>query len=374
MTPQHFLGEWINLQQSMLDIFQNSFNLNPQPEQKEQAGEKPSESGSPFTDGMQPGKDWTQQWMDTSRQFFDHSVQTITQAYPGQKELIDKMLGSASLYQHLNTFWEDMKKTIIGAHSDADGFYRKWRKDYLKLLGCNVLPLWPEPMQNILEQSFDVGERAADSLDKLYQPWLESARDLQTLLNKSMAGDQQAYIDFNRQWQENFSASFGKILNVPQFSLNRDLMHRQLHSLDSLINYINTMNQFAAAMIKVNQETLQKVITEYQQMLVSGNSPRTYKEFYDYWWKTNEEAYLKLFATTEFSEVLSQVLDAGVTYKKELDQVMEKQLEFLPYPKKTDMDSVYKTLDSMKREIRFLKKEISALKEGKAIPDTAKGN
>ena len=370
MTPQYFLGEWINLQQNMLDIFQNSFNIAPKPEHKQEQ----AEAASPLADSMKSVEDWMQKWMDMSRQFFDHSLQTIAPTYPGHMELIDRMLGSANLYQQLNTFWEELKKNITGPQSDVEGFYRKWRKEYLQLLNHNVLPLWPEKFQNIIKQSLDIGEHAAESADKLYQPWIESAREMQALLYKSLGGDQQAYIDFNRQWQENFSASFGKILNIPQFSLNRDLMHKQLRSLDSLINYIIAMNQFGAAMIKVNQETLRRIITEYQQMLALGNNPKTYKEFYDYWWKSNEEAYLKVFATDEFSELLAQVLEAGINFKKEFDLVVEKQLEFLPYPKKTDMDSVYKTLDSMKREIRSLKKEITALREEKTKPCKAKGD
>lgn len=109
-------------------------------------------------------------------------------------------------------------------------------------------------------------------------------------------------------------------------------------------------------------------------MVVAGTNPKTYKEFYDYWWKTNEEAYLKVFATPEFSEVMGKALDAGVNFKKEFDGLVEKQLEFLPYPSRNDMDSVYKTLDSLKREIRSLKKEIAALKEGKAKNNQSKNN
>jgi hypothetical protein len=70
-----------------------------------------------------------------------------------------------------------------------------------------------------------------------------------------------------------------------------------------------------------------------------------------------------LFSTEEYSKLQSKVLDASVNFKKEYDKLLEKQLEFLPFPSKSDMDGVYQTLDDLKREVRDLKKRVAATAE-----------
>lgn len=352
----------------MLNLFQESINPQPRSEEKE------NNSSGWFEVSMKPVQDLMQKWMDMSSAFFDQSMKSIAEAYPQQQELVNKMLGSVNLYQNLKSFWESLNTAIVGPDSDVTEFYDKCKKDYVQMLNHNILPLWPEQVQNLFKQSMEIHDMAEESSKNMFRPWLQTANELQALLHKSIGGDQEAYVEFNKLWQENFSASFGKIFSIPQFSMNREMMQKQMHSINALISYINTMNQFMGTMVKVNQQTLQKIIKEYQQMVVAGTNPKTYKEFYDYWWKTNEEAYLKVFATPEFSEVMGKALDAGVNFKKEFDGLVEKQLEFLPYPSRNDMDSVYKTLDSLKREIRSLKKEIAALKEGKAKNNQSKNN
>jgi class III poly(R)-hydroxyalkanoic acid synthase PhaE subunit len=363
LTQVDFFGEWINLQQKLLDFYQGS--MNPEPKEEEKKNSNNIESN------MKSVQELWQNWLDISNQFIKQSMKSVTEAYPQQQEIINKMFSGASLYQNLHKFWEDLR-SIKAADSNPLEFLNKWKEEYPRLVADSIIPFWPEQVQNYYHECIEIYNLSQDTANKFVQPWLSEAQELQGLLQQSLAGDQEAYIEFNRLWKEKFASTFGKVLNIPQFSMNRAIMQKQMHSINALINFMNTIGEFTALMVKVNQETLQTIIKDYQEMLRRGANPKTYKEFYDYWWQTNEAAYLKLFGTSEFSRILSQLLEAGVNYKKETDSLLEKQLEFLPYPSKTDMESVYKTLDTLKREVRTLKKEMSALKEGKSKSDKSK--
>jgi chaperonin cofactor prefoldin len=178
-----------------------------------------------------------------------------------------------------------------------------------------------------------------------------------------MTGDQSSYNEFVKLWQGTFTSSIGKMVNVSQLSMNRETLQTQMSSINAMITLINTLNEYIATLVKTSQDTLEKLIIDYRAMVIEGNNPKSYSEFYDYWWKQNEAAYLQLFGTPEFARLSGQLLEAGCNYKKNFDDLMERQLEFLPYPTKTDMDSLYKTVDTLKRDMRNIKKEFEGLKK-----------
>lgn len=353
MTQTNLIGEWLEVQKKVFDYWQDSINLNRKPEQDEKVA-------NIFEEGMKPVQESIKAWVDFSNDLY---AQCLKNCNDTQKEILQKMLSGANLYQNLFKLWEDLTLNITGSDSDPMKFVTKWNEEYIKIISRDFVAYLPEQIRDFFNRSFDILTLSGSTMNNFYKPWLDEAQNLQSLLLKSMSGDQAAYIEFNRLWIENFSSSFGKVLNIPLFSMNREHMQKQMQTMNAFVHFLTTTNQFVATMVKVNQDTLEKIIKDYKEKLLTGTNPKTYKEFYEYWWKQNEAAYLKVFGTTEFSKLIAQLLEAGVTFKKDMDDLLEKQLKMLPYPSKTDMDSVYKTLDTLKRDVRALKKEVALLKE-----------
>lgn len=356
----NFMEQWFNTQKKMYDSWQDTMTMTMNPKEKVEV-KNDTPISNIFEESIKPTQEIFKKWFEVSNDQYSKSFKGFNIANP--QEMINKMLNGATVYQSLNRFWEDLTANITGKESDPLKFYTRWNEDYLNIVSNNFLSCLPEQTQAFFKNPIDVFKMSTDTSHKFLNPWLDGAQNLQNLLSKSMTGDKTAYIEFNKLWNEKFSSTFGKLLSMPQFSMNRDQMQKQMHSVNALINFINPMNEFVATMAKVNQETLEKIIKDYQQMLAEGTNPKSYKEFYEYWLKQNEAAYQNLFGTAEFSKLFAQVLDAGVNCKKDFDNLLENQLKFLPFPSRADMDSVYKTLDDLKREIRALKKEVVVLKE-----------
>lgn len=364
----NFVEQCFDAQRKMFDLWQDSVTMAINPKDKAEV-KKDIPITNIFEESMKPTQEIFKKWFEVSNGQYSKSFNGFNFTQP--QEMFSKMLSGANMFQNLNRFWEDLNANITGKESDPLKLFTRWKEDYLKMVADNFVSYLPEQMQMFFKNPMDIFTMSTNTSNKFLSPWLEGAQDLQNLLSKSMTGDKTAYIEFNKLWNEKFSSTYGKLLNMPQFSMNREQMQKQMQSVNALINFINPMNEFVATMAKVNQETLEKIIKDYQQMLAEGTSPKSYKEFYEYWLKQNEAAYQNLFGTAEFSKLFAQVLDAGVNCKKDFDNLLENQLKFLPFPSRADMDSVYKTLDDLKREVRALKKEVVVLKEDKEGSKTA---
>lgn len=102
------------------------------------------------------------------------------------------------------------------------------------------------------------------------------------------------------------------------------------------------------------------------EMLKNGTQPKTFKEFYEYWSKENENAYQKLFNTEDFSKLLAEVVDSSMVFKMRCDNLMEEYISFMPIPTKTEINSLYKTVYELKKELKSVKKELKELKDSKS--------
>lgn len=367
MTEQsklNFMTVWLDTQKQIMDYWQEAIN----PKEKEE-----KKAASIVDESIKPLQDLMQKWFEVTSELYSQSIANMNDFFP-QQQIVDRMLNGTKLYQGLHKFWEDLNFNITGEDSDTLQFVARWNEEYMKFVSNYFISVLPEPMNKFLNEALEICNMSQATADNFFKPWLDQSQNMQNLLVKSMGGDQAAYIEFTRLWRDNFAASYGKIFNIPEFSMNREQMQKQMRSIQALISFINILNEFVATLVKVNRETLENNIKDYQEMVMAGTNPKTFKEYYEYWWKQNEAAYIKLFGTTEFSRLLAQLLDAGVNYKKEFDDLLEKQLQFLPYPSKTDMDSVYKTLDTLKREVRALKKEVKSLKEVQSQSGSKAGN
>jgi len=355
MADTNFMQPWLDLQKKVLDSWQESVAPSTPAEEKK--------STNIFMDSMRPFQEAMNQWVNLVTDTTTENLKKMGKDAPFFQETFDKIISATTFQQDLKKFYDDLNATITGKDSDPTKFFSRWSDYYGKLVGNQLLTSLPDQIKNLFGKGMGGFDLSSMTGPDFFKQWLETAQNMNNLLIKSMTGDQSAYADFVKAWQDNFTASFGQAFNLPQFTMNREQMEKQISSVDSMVTFINLLNEYVTTLVKTSRETMSKLVADYQALVVDGKNPQTFKEFYEYWWKMNEGAYHKLFSTDEFSKLMAELIDAGVNYKKKYDELLEQQLAFMPFPSRTDMESVYKTMDSMKREIRALKKEVAMLKE-----------
>ncbi len=117
---------------------------------------------------------------------------------------------------------------------------------------------------------------------------------------------------------------------------------------------------------------MQKVAARVGEMY-KGQASKTFKEFYTIWWTTNEETVNELFKSKEFSSLLGRVVDATMSHRKRLNDIMEEYLKTLPVPTRSEMNDLYKTLYQLKKVVRKSTRQVKELQEKIRTMETAPG-
>jgi class III poly(R)-hydroxyalkanoic acid synthase PhaE subunit len=363
-TYNAILEKWLDFQKNMFNIWQENFipKMN-----KDDQTEK-----NTFSDYTKKHLDLFLQWSDINNDLFANTIKTFGEMnFP--QNFTNNMTNSLHVYHELYRFWQDLIEQFKeNDPKKIENFYLKWKEEYMKFVSDHFLSYLPQSLQYLYEEPIKTSQMYFNISKKFFDPWFKDANQFQTLLTQSFWGDKDAFIQYANLWQEDYEKTFGKLLHIPMVGINKEYFEKQMESFDSFIKYIGAMNAFAATMYKVGSDTMQKIIKDYYTILQEGKQPITFKDFYQYWSDTNEEAYKKLFITDEFAKLSSQVIDASLNFKKDCDKLLEYQFKFLPLPTQTDMDSLYKTVYELKKEIKSLKKLINAHDHKELLNNTKK--
>jgi hypothetical protein len=102
-----------------------------------------------------------------------------------------------------------------------------------------------------------------------------------------------------------------------------------------------------------------------QSDLAEGKVPTTFRDFYNIWYSVTEGAFEELLATDKFSKAFGEYSDKYAQYMISMNKVYERMLSNLPIPTDTDMKSLYKTVYDLRKDVRDLKREVTAIKSSK---------
>lgn len=347
-TFNETMNQWVDTQKKIFSTWQETFTPNHVDENQNKINDtlNPMEFFNPLN--------------KINKEFLENNLKSFGKNMPF--EIFHKMTNSTDTYTQLYNFWQNfINNATMGDSDSITKFYSAWQKDYMNIFSETFVPFFPQSMQDSLKVSTDIFQTYFDTTKKFSFPWIENAATFQDLTLKGYFGDHDALLKYTKLFRDSYDKTFGKFFTAPIMGISREYFEKQINSMDSFTNYLNTQNEFYATIYSVGSETMEKIMTNYQDMIKNGNPPETFKEFYTYWWKENEEAYKTLFNTDDFSKLLSQLTEASISFKKNFDTLLEEQLQCLPIPTKTDMNSLYKTIYTLKREVRNLKTDIDTL-------------
>ncbi len=280
-------------------------------------------------------------------------------------ETFNNLVNTNEVYLNLYRSWENLSKQVTGNQKQVNDFFQTWRDQYTKLISSNIIPCLPESVRSTFKEPQEISEMYINTMSKLFNPWTDNFPELQTLLAKGLSGNKDSYLEFAQQCKELYENTFAKVLQIPGLGMNSALSDKLSDSTDKLIRYIQVLSEYSATICKVGLDNMESLLEKYMEMAKQDTQPKTFKEFYELWWKTNEDAYQTLFGTENFSKLLAQVVDSSVTLKKSQNELMEGFFKEISIPVKSEMDGLYKTVYELNKEVKKMKKEIEVLKKGK---------
>lgn len=277
---------------------------------------------------------------------------------PAVKDLLEKMMQANTYYLNIYKFWKELENLHIKPVSDEVKKYASsLAEKYDVMFKDMVLPMLPQEFQSFAKDPMELFKAYTKTNADFYAPWTENAKQLRDLFVEGVLADKGKLGEFFELWRSQFDKTFGAILLSPSLGINKELIEQQSKAFDTYVDMVLLSTDFTSRIFAVQNENLDDMIKKYLEMSEKGIQPKTFNEFYTYWSNELEGVFDSYFATPEYSKLLGQLSSAAMDYKIEMQKLVEKYLEDTPIVTRSEINSLYKTIYDLKKEIKALKKE-----------------
>lgn len=352
---------WFEMQHKMIDFWKGSIFTNGSTSNGISENGKKNNGSNSGAEFDYP-KEVFEDWLGFYNQFVAQGKKFLN--WGNYEDSWHRIFNSTEVYNNLYKFWKELAQEITGDNKDqVTKFYDLWQNQYMKIFTNGFVPFVPQLGRGFFQEIQEINNMYADTVGNFFKPVIKNLENVQSLMFKGISGDKESFMKFIKFWRESYENTLSKLLNVPNMGINREFMGKQLDFIDKLIRYAATANEFTTVIYKVGMENFEEILNKYQQLVTKGEHPKTFKEFYQLWWTTNEEAYFNLFRTPKFSKLFSEVVDAGMLFKQNQDALLEEYFKNMPVPVKSEMNSLYKTVYDLKRDVRKFKNDLKELNQ-----------
>ncbi len=261
-----------------------------------------------------------------------------------------------SAFKGVYQLFEDLQQAANPAPKPKEDTFslllEEWNGKYLKILSDSFSSQLPDPLRSFVQDSIATHTMHSKKEPSLIESWTRDIEEIQKLLQDVSDGDTDAYTRFTRIFNSDFGKVCGTMFNLPQMAKNTELISLQQDSVNELRQLIESTSHFSTIVAQANQDTLQRVISRFQEQSANGKAPDTFEDFYSLWLNENQRALQRLLMNGEFYLLSNQVTHSGIRLRSKLEKLMSKQKELLAFPNSNEMDNLLNALKDLGDEVK----------------------
>ncbi|MDR2124645.1 MAG: hypothetical protein LBP38_06680 [Desulfovibrio sp.] len=288
------------------------------------------------------------------------------------QDMFNKMMNSGKGLADLSAIWQQLVgKDPFTTRDEILKFIEDNKADFERLSMDFINPFIPESMRPLISNAMDLVKQYESSGKGFVKPWLELGPKNAEDFKKLAEGDTSAYGGLYKNLNQAYQESFGKLFSAAGLGLTREQNETVMSQFDAFFKMIISLTELMSLVTEVSRENMVTVIETYGQLVAEGKQPQTLKEFYDIWVKINENSFVKVFGTPQFSRIFCDFAKKSCEFKIYVDKVLEQTLGWVPFPKNSDMASLYKTVYDLRKSDYRSSKELDEIREELASLRTA---
>lgn len=346
-----------------------------------------SAAGAPFTPFAAMNKMYESVYENWQKQFMDNpwmklqpwSYNMFSTDNP-MSDMFNKMMNSGKSLTDLSAIWQQLlARPPFASREEILKFIESNKASFEKLSQDFMSPFIPESLRPLVANAMSLIKQYEATGQDLLKPWSELAEKNSDTAQQIAQGDLSAYGTFYKSLNKAYAESFGKMFNAAGLGLTREQNEAVMAQFDTFFKMIISLSELMALIGNVSKSNMVEIIETYGKLVQEGKQPRSLKEFYELWIKTNEDAFVNVFGTPQFSKIFCEFAKKSCEYKIHLDRVLEQTLDWAPFPKNSEMANLYKTVYDLRKSdyrntqrIEALEEALATLKAGGESAKTAK--
>lgn len=210
----------------------------------------------------------------------------------------------------------------------------------------------------------NVMKTAWDSLAQIRNSFNDKSKYLDTVF-EVVTGNHPAkglFDIFNNIYENELS----KFFSVPKVGLTRIHREKLTAFMDKLGVCMLVISEFYYLLATPFEKTHRNIQENFSSFFDANNAPEGFEDYYKIWIEELEKNFQSMFKTTEYTKVLSNVIDAVGDFDTARREILKDVMKFHGIPAESDMDELYNDLYALKKKVRQAEKKIAGMEEEKS--------
>ncbi|VFM96532.1 MAG: poly(R)-hydroxyalkanoic acid synthase, class III, PhaE subunit [Candidatus Kentron sp. G] len=187
----------------------------------------------------------------------------------------------------------------------------------------------------------------------LLQPWLASIRG--TGLGGPFADVLGEKPPFNKMFGMFTEPAFQDLAQIPMIGVGREQMAKITRAFDAYVDTNKAISSYQEAVTKTIGEAMKETIEQLVGLSKQGEQISSVRELIRLWVKIADRKFTQMYVSEDFLKIQQEMSRANLQNKLAQRAVLEIFLKQLDIPTRTELDDAYKTLYSLRKEVRELR-------------------
>jgi class III poly(R)-hydroxyalkanoic acid synthase PhaE subunit len=155
---------------------------------------------------------------------------------------------------------------------------------------------------------------------------------------------------------------FCRALSMPGLGYNREQQESIQELARDLLTYHDALRAYKIAFGKTALSSLDAVQKRLQELHEKGEAIESLRALYDMWVDASEDVYGEFAMSDEYQVVYGDLVNALMRVRKDMNELAEQQYRLLNIPTRSEIDTMQKRQQQLRRENRQLRHEFELLR------------
>lgn len=287
----------------------------------------------------------------------------------GESAIAARMMQAGNAFLRINEFWGEAVKDLPDLYQSNgnaakmseifDGWVERYKGVFNKSADSD-LSVKAEEIFSSWTHIFKMNQKVNEPV---WSPLIEAMPRWSDQSEKLAKGDISAIEEGLRLWQDVYSETLGRFLEMPGLGLTKQHSEKISRTCAEFTQFAASLPYYYQYLLNTEISALKDVFDQICDLEIKEVTPEVMREIYKIWLVTSERSFHELFKRPDFCNTVSEVLNCMFRLKKQLNELTAQWCDMMSIPSSRDHDKMAMAIQDLRRKVHAQQKTISALQK-----------
>lgn len=218
------------------------------------------------------------------------------------------------------------------------------------------------------QQAQDFWQLYGQLAQKASQPWLAFWQQIPSWFAPLSTTATAPWQSANQAFGEIVNQSWNQLLGMPALGLNRQLQEKMNRWTTLTLENQQAWREYQLLLGNAWLDAIGALLQKLMGLAQVGKSLENSRQLLDLWVEVADARFLDLFHSSAYATAQATLVNSNMALRQQQRELLEIWLRQHDLPTRSDLDEAHRSIYELRKEVKALKKQLTALERPSASP------